>query len=209
MDWWQIALVLLLISLLSVICGMIVGIPLSKRVLRRRNQTSVGKYRISPKLESQYTYTTTDQFDDLLKKYTASKPKTEEKDREVSFKRENGETEVGVEQVEPTVIDRLLVELEKNHELSIESRSDKLLPFQTHTWDVSPDALKMLSVNLQWELTQAYLDMYIANNIIWFLDEFDRKSPVLDNQYGKMCNQIAAKLSRIIPMLKTAKQIAT
>ena len=188
---------------------MIVGIPLSKRVLRRRNQTSVGKYRISPKLESQYTYTTTDQFDDLLKKYTASKPKTEEKDREVSFKRENGETEVGVEQVEPTVIDRLLVELEKNHELSIESRSDKLLPFQTHTWDVSPDALKMLSVNLQWELTQAYLDMYIANNIIWFLDEFDRKSPVLDDQYMKMCNQIAAKLSRIIPMLKTAKQIAT
>jgi len=208
-DWWQIALFLLLIGVLSVVCGMFVGIPLSKRILRRRNQTYAGKYRLSPKPEPQYTYTTTDQFNDLLKKYMASRPKAEEKDREVTFKRENGETEVGVEQVDSNVIDQLLVELEKNHELSTASRSEKPLPFQTHTWDVSPATRKMLSTNLQWELTQAYVDMHIANNIIWFLSEFDRKSPVLDEQYAKMCNQIAAKLSRIIPMLKTAKQIPT
>jgi len=52
MEWWQIVLVLLLVGVLSVICGMTVGIPLSKRVLRWRNQTSVGKYRIFPVKEA-------------------------------------------------------------------------------------------------------------------------------------------------------------
>lgn len=208
MDWWQIALGLSLIGLFSVICGMIAGIPLSKLVLRHRNQTSIDEHRTSSGFESLYQYTI-DQLDDLLKKYTASGPKTEENGIEVTYKRENGETEVGAEQVEPNVIDRLLLELGKNRELSIEPTSDELLPFQTNTWDTNHDALDVVQADLKWELKRAYLDMSTANSIIRFLSEFDRKSPVLDDQYMKMCNQIAAKLSRIIPMLKTAKQIAT
>ena len=51
--------------------------------------------------------------------------------------------------------------------------------------------------------------MSFANNIIRLLSEFDRKSPVLDDQYVKMCNQVADRLGKIIPVLETAKQIAT
>ena len=208
MDWWQIALGLSLIGLFSVICGMIAGIPLSRLVLRHRNQTSIDEHRMSSGFEPLYQYTI-DQLDDLLKKYTASDPKTEENGIEVTYKRENGETEVGAEQVEPNVIDRLLLELGGNRKLSIEPTSDELLPFQTNTWDTNHDALDMVQADLKWELKRAYLDMSIANSIIRFLSEFDRKSPVLDNQYVKMCNQIADRLSRIIPKLETAKNIAT
>jgi len=208
MDWWQIALGLSLIGLFSVICGMIAGIPLSKLALRHRNQTSIDEHRISSGFEPLYQYTI-EQLDDLLKKYTASEPKTEENDIEVTYKRENGETEVGAEQVEPNVIDRLLLELGKNYELSIEPTSDELLPFQTNTWDTNHDALDMVQADLKWKLKRAYLDMSIANSIIRFLSEVDRKSPVLNDQYVKMCNQVADRLSRIIPKLETAKNIAT
>ena len=208
MDWWQIVLILSLVSVVSIIAGVIAGIPLSKLILRNRNQTSSGRHRISPKFESQYK-DTTDQFDKLLNKYSLSKIKTEGHDNSGEIaKREKGKTDVVAEQVEPTVIDCILLELKENCKLSIESSSEKLLPFQTNTWDGNHNVLDMISADLKWELAQAYLDMYVANNIIWFFKEFDRQSPVLDEQYVKICNQISARLSKIIPTLETTKQTA-
>jgi hypothetical protein len=52
------------------------------------------------------------------------------------------------------------------------------------------------------ELAEAYLDMYAANNIVWFFTEIGADSPVLDDQYTKMCNQIAATLSKVIPNIR-------
>ena len=206
MDWWQVAIILLLLGLISVITGMIAGIPLSNLILQRREQVSLGKNWTSPKSESQSI--STNQFDELLKKYGVSEPKNDKQGSEETFQRENDESATVVGQAEPIVIDRLLAELEKNHGLSIESRPDKLVPFQTDIWDASPDVPNILTSSLKWELTQAYLDMYMANNIIWFLKEFDVESPVLSEQYKEMCDRIAASLSKVIPILKTAKHIA-
>jgi hypothetical protein len=206
-DWWQTVMILSGIGLISVIIGMFAGIPLSKIFLRYREQVSIGKYRMSSKYEPQHT--TIDQFDELLKKYDVFESKTTEQGSEATAERGNNEAETTVRQIEPIPIDRILLELEKNLELSIEPRFDKLEPFQTDTWDAIIDIPNILPAELKWELVEAYLDMYTANNIVWFLNEFDTGSPALNDQYVKMCNDIATRLSRIIPMLKTTKHIAT
>ena len=167
-------------------------------------QVSIDKYRISSKFKPQHT--TTDQFDELLKKYEMFELKTKEQGSEETAERGNDEAETIVGQVEPIAIDRILLELDKNHALSMEPRLDKLVPFQTDTWDANLDIPNVLTADLKWELAEAYLDMYAANNIVWFLKEFDTESPVLEDQYTKMCNQIAITLSKVIQILKTIKK---
>lgn len=182
---------------------MFVGIPLSKIILRHREQVAIGKYRISSKFKPQYS--TTDQLDDLLKKHGALEPKTAEQSSEETAERESDEAEAIVGQVEHQAIDQILFELEKNLELSIEPRLDKLEPFQTDIWDASPEIPNVLMADLKWELAEAYLDMFALNNIVWFLREFYMESPTLADQYTKMCNQIAITLKKVIPILKTVK----
>lgn len=200
MDWWQTLIILLFIGLVSIGVGMLAGIPLSNVFLRRREQISTGKYRTSPKFEPQYN--STDQFDKSINKHGVLELKTEEQDSEETVERENDEVEVVVGQVEPVVIERLLLELEKNHELAIKSKPDQLVPFQTDTWDASPDVANMLTGNLKRELTQAYLDMSVANDLVWFLEELDIKRPLFDAHYTKMCDRISTSLSKVIPVLK-------
>ena len=200
MDWWLTIIILAGIGLISVMIGMIAGIPLSKIILRRREQTSFDNSRTSSKFKSQYT--TTDQFDEILKKYGLFEPKTAEQvDAEVAEIR-NDEAEVTVEQVEPVALGRILHELENNLKLSIEPRINKLEFFQTEAWDTSQHLPDELTPELKWELTEAYLDMYAANNIVWFLKEFSMESPVLADQYTKMCNQIAVTLNKVIRVFK-------
>jgi len=227
-EWWQTVMILLGIGLVSIVIGMFAGIPLSNIILRRREQVSIGKYQTSAEFEPQYT--TTEQFEELLKKYGVVEVKTAEQSSEESAESENDEAETAAGQaktaeqgnaeaaeiesdkaeatagpVEPIAIEQILLELEKNLELSIEPRLAKLEPFQTETWDASLDIPNILTADLKWELAEAYLDMYAANNIVWFLKEFGMESPVLEEQYTKMCAQIAAALNKVIPRLKTAR----
>jgi len=191
------------IGLVSIVIGMVVGIPLSNIIRRRREQASIDNSQASSKLRSQYT--PTDHFDELLKKYGLSEPKIAEQSDEETVEIRNDEAEITVEQVEPVTIDRILLELENNLKISIEPRIDKLEPFQTEEWDASQDLPNTLTAELKWELTEAYLDMYAANNIVWFLKEFSMESAVLEDQYTKMCNQIAITLNKVIRVLKPSR----
>lgn len=202
MDWWQLTLVLFLIAATSVIIGLFIGILLSDLMRRRRKQPFVEKYQLFPGVTVELESATPGSPDEFPEEPEATELQVEEQVREGTIGGENKETEIIVEQAQPAVLDMLLAELEKNHELSIEPRPDKLLPFQIHTWEMSQDGLHMLSASLLGELAQVYLDMSLANNIIWFLNEFDRKSPNLDDQYVKMCTQINTRLDSIMPLLK-------
>jgi len=205
-DWWQIIIILSGIGLISVIIGMFAGIPLSNIIMRRREQASIGKYQISSKSKPQYN--TTDQFDELLKKHGVFELNTAVHGNEETAERGNDEAETTVGQVDPVAIDRILLELEKNLKLSIEPRLDKLEPFQTDTWDTILGIPNMLTADLKWELAEVYLDMYAANNIVWFLKEFDMESPVLEDQYTKMCNQITITLKKVTQILKPSRSRA-
>jgi len=207
MDWWQTIIILSGIGLISIIIGIIAGIPLSNIILRRKKQASIVNKRVSFKFEPQYT--TTDQLNELLKKYNLFEPKKTEPGNEEIVEKGNDVAETTIGQVEPIAIERLLIELERNLDLAIDPKINKLEPFQTDIWDTILEIPETLTSDLKWELKRAYLDMSFANNIIRLLSEFDHKSPVLDDQYVKMCNQVVDRLGKIIPVLETAKQIAT
>ena len=207
MDWWQTTILLSGIGLISIIVGIITGIPLSNVIIRRKKQTSIANKRSS--FEFQPNHTTKDQLDELLKKYGLFEPnKTGSGDAETADTiKSKAETKIG--KVQPTAIERLLIELERNLDLAIDSKITQLKPFQTDIWDNIVGIPETLTLDLKWQLTEVYLDIYEANNIIWFLAQFNYKSPELDDQYVGVCARISDRLNKIVPVLKTAKQMAT
>ena len=108
---------------------------------------------------------------------------------------------VAEEQSEPAAPD-LFTEIENNHRIATEPRTDELLPFKTQVWDTSQDEVHKLTANLREELAQAYLDMRQANDIVWLSTELGHRSQTLDEHYMNLCPRIAVRLERIMPLLK-------
>ena len=77
-----------------------------------------------------------------------------------------------------------------------------MLSFQTHAWDTSQDEVHKLPANVREDLTQAYVDMRLANSIVWLSTELGRRSQNLDENYIKLCTSIAVRLDRITLLLK-------
>jgi chemotaxis protein histidine kinase CheA len=120
--------------------------------------------------------------------------------------RETGKEEaekvtVGGEQVK---IDTpgLLAEVENNRMLANEPWTGKLIPFQTYVWNTNPAELHTLPASLREDMAQAYSDIQLANSIVWLATELGRRSPSLDENYMKLCTNIAARLETIEPLLK-------
>jgi hypothetical protein len=201
-DWWQIVIILVGIGLISVIIGVFAGIPLSNILFRRREQVSIGKYQLPSKYKP-----ITGQLDEVVKRY--SELKTAVPDSEEIAERVSNEVETTDGQAETIAPDRLLLELEKNLELSMKPGLDKLESFQTDSWDALPDIPDIITAELKWELAEAYLDMHASNNIIWFLKEFGTESQELNDQYTKMCSQITVTLGKVIQILKTHREAET
>jgi len=207
MDLWQTTIILSGIGLTSIIAGIIAGIPLSNVILRRNKQASIANKRVS--FEFKPKHTTKDQLDELLKKYGLFESNKTGSGNEETAEKRNNAAETTIGQLEPITIEQLLVELEKNLDLAIDPKITKLKPFQTDIWDTIVGIPETLASDIKWQLTEVYLDIYEANNIIWFLTQFNYKSPELDDQYVGVCTRISDRLNKIVPVLKTAKQSAT
>ncbi len=96
----------------------------------------------------------------------------------------------------------LLAEVENNRMLANEPWTGKLIPFQTYVWNTNPAELNTLPASLREEMAQAYSDIQLANSIVWLATELGRRSPSLDENYMKLCTNIAARLETIEPLLK-------
>ena len=96
----------------------------------------------------------------------------------------------------------LAAEVENNRQIAIQPWTGKLLPFETGVWDTSRDGVSTLPVNLSEDLTQAYVDMRLANSIVWLATELGRRSQNLDDNYMKLCTNITTRLDKILPLLK-------
>ncbi len=107
-----------------------------------------------------------------------------------------------VERLLESIAPDLVAEAENNHRIATEPWSDKLLPFQTRVWDARQDEVYKLPGNLREDLTQAYVDMRLANSIVWLSTELGRRSHNLDENYMKLCATIAVRLDRVKPLLK-------
>jgi len=204
MDWWQPTIILSGIGLISIVVGIIAGVPLSNIIIRRKNQASIANKSVSFEFEHQHT--TKDQLDELLRKYGLFELNKTETCNEETAEERNHAAETTTGQVEPIAIEQLLVELARNLDLAIDPQITKLKPFQTDIWDTIVEIPETLTSDLKWQLTEVYLDIYEANNIIWFLTQFNGKSPELDDQYVGVCTRISDRLNRIVPVLKTASK---
>ena len=97
---------------------------------------------------------------------------------------------------QPSVPD-LYAEIEYNRRLATSEWSGQLQPFQTRAWDSRGDEIHTLSVDVRNELAEAYSDMALANSITWLSTEMERRSPSLDESYGKLKASVATRLNRV------------
>ena len=95
----------------------------------------------------------------------------------------------------------LLAEIKDNLAMAAKPATSDLIPFQTKIWDSQNSEIDSLPKAVQEELKQAYVDMRLANNIVWLATEVGRRSPALNDGYVRLCIQIAARLDKIMPTL--------
>ncbi len=115
--------------------------------------------------------------------------------------RESKAAAVVGEELELTVPD-LVAEVENNRRIAIEPWTGNLVAFQTGVWEANRDEVHTLPASLREDLNHAYLDMRLANSIVWLSTELGRRSPNLDDNYVKLCTSIAAKLDKVVSLLK-------
>ena len=90
-------------------------------------------------------------------------------------------------------------ELETNLAIATAPWADKLLPFQTSCWDAKHGESEPLLAAHHQDLIQLYVDIGLANNIVWLATEIGHRSKELDESYIKLCAGIAERLKRVVP----------
>ncbi|MFH1382781.1 MAG: hypothetical protein ABIH70_07820 [Chloroflexota bacterium] len=99
----------------------------------------------------------------------------------------------------------VLLEIESNLATAAHPRTDPLLPFQIDALDTHPGEFELLPAEVREEIRQAYVDMRLANDIVWLVREVGRRSQELDEGYIKLCTRITARLDKVMPALKATK----
>lgn len=95
-----------------------------------------------------------------------------------------------------------LTELEINLAIASKPITDKLVSFRTTVWNTKRSEFNTLEKELLGELTEAYVDMLLANNLVWLGSEIGRESSDLNSGYLKLSNKIAERLTRIMPAIR-------
>jgi len=105
-----------------------------------------------------------------------------------------------------TIKSDFLTELETNLQIASTPWADKLIPFQTECWDANHGEFEPLLNNHHQELIQLYVDIGLANNIVWLATEIHHRSKELDESYIKLCACIADSIKRMVPSLDKSKR---
>jgi hypothetical protein len=92
----------------------------------------------------------------------------------------------------------LLEEIERNLSIAGEPQADKLVSFQTEIWKTGQDEIHRLEADLREALVQAYMDINLANVLVWLATDLGRRSENLNEHYRRLCREIAEKLNRVI-----------
>ena len=95
----------------------------------------------------------------------------------------------------------LIKELETNLAIATIPWANKLIPFQTKYWYAKQGESELLLTSHYKELMPLYVDMGLANNIVWLATEIGHRSKGLDESYIKLCSGIADGLKRIMSSL--------
>ncbi len=100
----------------------------------------------------------------------------------------------------------LLEEVETNLRIATEPWDGKLLPFQSSKWDALQSEVNKLPANLQEELSQAYVDIRLANSVVRLSTEFDHTTHDFNESYIKLRTSIAERLTKIKKLMEQSRQ---
>ena len=89
-------------------------------------------------------------------------------------------------------------ELESNLAIATAPWAGKITPFQTAFWDGDHLKVEPLLAKHQEEITQVYIDIRLANSIVWLSNEVGHRSADLDGSYKQLCAKIAERLNKVI-----------
>jgi hypothetical protein len=102
----------------------------------------------------------------------------------------------------PAIPRDLFTEIEANYRLAGNPSNETLTAFDTKTWDKDKEMLAKLPADVREDLSQAYVDMRLANSIVWLATDLGRQSDDLTQSYHKLCRNITNRLERVIDLLK-------
>ena len=92
----------------------------------------------------------------------------------------------------------LIIEIEGNLAIAGRPISDKMVPFQTKCWD-SKHGESDLFLNTHYQdLIQLYVDIGLANNIVWLATEINHRSKELDESYVRLCAGIVENIKKVL-----------
>jgi len=83
--------------------------------------------------------------------------------------------------------------------------SGKLTSFQTVAWEGGNLGNEPSLADFQEEITQAYVDIHLANSIVWLSNETGHHSAELDESYKELSTKIAERLKKVIASPKNVK----
>jgi hypothetical protein len=96
----------------------------------------------------------------------------------------------------------VLIELENNLTIASRPMTNKLENFRMEVWNNKRSEFDILTQEIRGELTEAYTDMLLANNVVWLVTELGRNSQDLITSYNKLSNKVAERLQRIMPAIR-------
>jgi hypothetical protein len=97
-----------------------------------------------------------------------------------------------------------LSELETNMKIATSPWTDKPILFQTTCWDATHEKVEPGLVEHLHDLIQLYVDISLANNVVWLSTEIGHRSEELDQSYIRLCAGIAKRIKGIVPALNDA-----
>jgi hypothetical protein len=100
-----------------------------------------------------------------------------------------------------------LNEIETNLKIATTPWNGKPAPFQTKIWDTRMGEFDSLVIEHSDDLGQAYIDMAMANQIVWFCTEIGYSSDDLKTSYKKLCIKIAERLTTVFGERLTATHV--
>jgi hypothetical protein len=95
-------------------------------------------------------------------------------------------------------------ELQNNLSIAKRPLTNHLISFEMTIWNTRRSEFSAVNETLVRELTEAYVDMNLANNVVWLVMELGRDSQDLKDSYSNLKNKIAERLQRILPEVRAS-----
>lgn len=96
----------------------------------------------------------------------------------------------------------IVMELKTNLEIASRPAGEKLVKFQTEVWNASQVGLDSTKPPFLNELSETYVDILLANNLVWLVVDLGRDSPYFRTSYAEIRNRIILRIKRVIPKVK-------